>query len=192
MKKAIFGYGGHSKEVISQIPNLVCFVDDDYCNEKSLPISKFDPTEYQLIVAIGDSFKRKQIVDKLPKETLFYNFIHSTAQIFGDVKIGSGCFIGANSIIMPDVVIGDHCLLNRGNQIGHDCKMGNFFSMMPGSIVSGNCSMGDCVYLGTNSSIKEKINICSNVIVGLGSGVVGDIDESGVYVGLPAKYLKRI
>jgi len=50
MKKAIFGYGGHAKEVMCQIPNLVCFVDDDYCNEESLPISKFDPTEYQLII----------------------------------------------------------------------------------------------------------------------------------------------
>jgi len=128
----------------------------------------------------------------LPKETIFYNFIHPTAQIFGKVKIGLGCFIGANSIITTDVLIGDHCLLNRGNQIGHDCKIGSFVSMMPGSIISGGCAVGDRVYFGTNSSTKEKIKICSDVVVGLGSGVVKNIEESGVYVGLPAKYLKPI
>jgi sugar O-acyltransferase (sialic acid O-acetyltransferase NeuD family) len=194
MKKAIFGYGGHAKEIMCQIPNLICFIDDAYYfNQKnSLPISKFDPTEYELLVAIGDSITRKKIIENLPKETIFFNFVHSTAQIFGDIKMGSGCFIGANSIITTDIVMGNHCLLNRANQIGHDCIIGNFLSMMPGSIISGNCQIGDCVYLGTNSSTKEKIKICNNVIIGLNSGIVKSIDVSGVYAGLPAKYIKSI
>jgi acetyltransferase-like isoleucine patch superfamily enzyme len=54
---------------------------------------------------------------------------------------------------------------------------------MPGSIVSGNVTIGDCVYLGTNSSIREKINICDNVVIGLNSGVVKHLNESGTYVG---------
>jgi UDP-3-O-[3-hydroxymyristoyl] glucosamine N-acyltransferase len=61
---------------------------------------------------------------------------------------------------------------------------------MPGSIVSGNCNIGNEVYLGTNSSVREKINISDNVLVGLNSGIVSNINESGVYVGLPAKKIK--
>ena len=38
--------------------------------------------------------------------------------------------------------------------------------------------------------IREKISICDDVIIGLNSGVVGDIVESGVYVGTPAKKIK--
>lgn len=194
MKKAIFGYGGHAKEVMCQLTDLVCFIDDNYYKKenKTLPLSKFDPTEYELLVAIGDSIKRKNIVQKLPRETKFFNFIHPTAQCFGNIKLGIGCFIGANSIITTDVVIGDHCLLNRGNQIGHDCVIGNFLSMMPGAVISGNCEISNCVYFGTNSCVKEKIKICENVVIGLGAGVVRDIKEQGVYIGTPAKRLKNI
>ena len=79
---------------------------------------------------------------------------------------------------------------NRGNHIGHDSKIGDYFSAMPGAIVSGNVSIGDNVYLGTNSSVKEKMKICSNVIVGASSTVVKDINKAGVYGGVPAKFLK--
>jgi UDP-3-O-[3-hydroxymyristoyl] glucosamine N-acyltransferase len=61
---------------------------------------------------------------------------------------------------------------------------------MPCSVVSGNCTIGNRVYLGTNSSIREKIEICDDVTIGLNSGVVKNIKESGVYVGSPSKKIK--
>jgi serine acetyltransferase len=50
--------------------------------------------------------------------------------------------------------------------------------------------VGKGVYLGTKSCIREKISICDNVILGMNAGVVSDIQESGVYVGTPAKKIK--
>ena len=61
---------------------------------------------------------------------------------------------------------------------------------MPGAIVSGNVTIHDMVYLGTNSSIKEKISIHSLTTIGLNSGVIQDIEEPGVYGGTPAKKIK--
>jgi UDP-3-O-[3-hydroxymyristoyl] glucosamine N-acyltransferase len=89
-----------------------------------------------------------------------------------------------------DVKIGKHAHLNLHTTIGHDCRIGDYFTTAPGVKVSGNCNLGDCVYLGTNSSIREKINICNNVTIGLGSGVVKHILEPGTYVGLPTKKIK--
>jgi UDP-3-O-[3-hydroxymyristoyl] glucosamine N-acyltransferase len=62
--------------------------------------------------------------------------------------------------------------------------------MMPGSIISGNCKIGNNVYIGSNSSVREKITICDNVIIGLNGGVVKNITKEGVYVGLPVKKIK--
>jgi UDP-3-O-[3-hydroxymyristoyl] glucosamine N-acyltransferase len=76
------------------------------------------------------------------------------------------------------------------NQIGHDCQIGDFISMMPGSIISGNCILGNRVYIGSNSSVKEKIYICDDVTIGLVSGVVKNITESGVYGGVPVSKIK--
>jgi acetyltransferase-like isoleucine patch superfamily enzyme len=69
--------------------------------------------------------------------------------------------------------------------------IGNYFSAMPGSIVSGNVRISDGVYMGNNSSIKEKIIVSSDVIIGSNATVVKNIITSGTYIGVPAKFLKK-
>lgn len=193
MKLALFGYGGHAREVAAQIDNDVTFfIDDKYATSGiTKPISEFDPSEYTMMVAVGDCKDRFDIVQRLPKETKYFTFIHPSALIMSDdIKIGDGCFIGANSIITTNVEIGNHCILNRGNQIGHDTKIGDYFSAMPGAIVSGNVRIYDMVYMGTNSSIKEKLSIHSLTTIGSNAAVVKHIEEPGTYVGVPAKKIK--
>lgn len=189
MKKALIGYGGHAREVMCQIgEKLPCFVDDKYCNEDTLPLTSLNIEEYVVMIAIANPLDRYNIVKKLPKNTKFFSFIHNTALILdNNIKIGDGSFIGAYCVLTTNIEIGSHAILNRGVQIGHDTKIGDFFSAMPSSIVSGNCELDDLIYLGTNASIREKIKIKSNVTIGLNSGVVKNIDESGTYVGLPIK-----
>jgi len=182
MKKALIGYGGHAREVMSQMnTQLECFVDDNYLTKNTKPLSIFNPDEYIVMVAIGNSKDRFNVVNKLPKNTKYFTFIHPTALIMGEVEIDEGSFIGANTILTTNIKIGKHCILNRGNHIGHDCEIGNYFSAMPGAIVSGNVKIGDFVYLGTNSSIKEKIKIENDVTIGLNSGVVNNITVPGIY-----------
>jgi sugar O-acyltransferase (sialic acid O-acetyltransferase NeuD family) len=193
MKKALIGYGGHAREVMAQMKEtLPCFVDDEYVNEFTLPLSSLSINEYSVMIAVSNPIDRYNLVSKLSVNTTFFTFIHPTALILDTkVKIGNGSFIGAYSVVTTNVELGNHCILNRSNHIGHDCKIGNYFSAMPGSIVSGNCNISDLVYLGSNSSVREKINICSNVTIGLNSGVVKDIDKSGIYVGCPSKIINR-
>ena len=148
MKQAIFGYGGHAKEVAMQIGSKVTFfVDDEYSNNVAKPISEFNVLEYEILVAVANPWEREEIVNRLPPQTEFTTFIHPTAIISQnfDVVIGEGSFIGANSIITTNVTIGNHAILNRGNHIGHDCIIGNYLSMMPGSIISGNVNIGNNV-----------------------------------------------
>lgn len=184
MKKALIGYGGHSKEIINQIgTDLICFVDEPYFTEGTRLISEFKSEEYEVIIAVADPETRKKIYEKLPSNTKFFTFIHPTALIMNeDIEIGEGSFIGAYSILTKNIKIGKHSLLNRGCQIGHDTVCGDFLSMMPGSIISGNCKIGNQVYIGTNSSIREKITLCDNVVIGLNTGVVKDIKEEGTYI----------
>jgi len=192
MKKALLGYGGHAREVMFQMgENLPCFVEDNFVCNNTLPLSQFDPKEYKLMVAVGDSTIRKRLVDNLPPSTQFFTFIHETviSSKFYSV-IGEGSFIGAYSIITTNVKLGKHTLLNRGNHIGHDSTIGDYFSAMPGAIVSGNVTIGNNVYMGTNSTIKEKINVTNNVTIGLNSGVIKDINQEGIYVGTPVKKIK--
>jgi hypothetical protein len=130
MKKVLIGNGGHAREVMAQMGvNLLRFVDDKYVDDETLPLSKFDPTKHVAMVAVADSKDRYDIVQRLPKETQFFTFIHPTALLMDNIEIGEGSFIGAYSILTTNIKIGKHTILNRGNHIGHDCRIGNYFSL---------------------------------------------------------------
>jgi len=195
MKLALYGYGGHAREVASQMQkDVTFFVDDNYIDNSMhliKPISAFNPYEYKMMIAVGDSRTRFDIVQKLPKETTYFTYIHPTALLLSDsITIGEGSFIGAYSVLTTNIKIGKHALLNRSNHIGHDSLIGDYFSAMPGAIVSGNVTIHDCVYMGTNSSIREKLSIHSLSTIGMNSCVVKSINETGVYTGVPTKKIK--
>jgi len=192
LKKAVFGNGGHAREVISYLDeDVTIFVDDQYEDENSIAISKFDPKKFEIIIAVSNPTVRRKIVEDLPKGTQFFSFIHPSAIISGDVDLGNGCFIGPYCILTTNIKIGNHAILNRGVQIGHDCQIGDYLSCMPGVILSGNNIIGDDVYFGASSVTKEKIKITDKVTVGLNSGVIKDINVSGTYVGTPCKIIKK-
>ena len=184
MKKALIGFGGHAREVMAQMGlNLTCFVDDEYVCEKTKPLSSFNPNEFAVMVTVSDPTKRVNIINKLPSNTKFFTWVHPSVLLLSkDVEIGEGSFVGAYSILTTNIKIGKHSILNRGNQIGHDTIIGDFFSAMPGSIISGNVTIGNRVYIGTNSSVKEKLSIVDDVTIGLNTGIVKSITEKGVYV----------
>jgi UDP-3-O-[3-hydroxymyristoyl] glucosamine N-acyltransferase len=61
---------------------------------------------------------------------------------------------------------------------------------MPGAIVSGNVTIHSLVYMGSNSSIREKLSIHSLSTIGMNSAVVKNIEDGGVYVGVPSNKIK--
>jgi sugar O-acyltransferase (sialic acid O-acetyltransferase NeuD family) len=190
MKKALFGCGGLAREISSLLrEDIEFFVDDEYVKDNLLPLSNYNPHEYEIMIAIADPKIRKKTFEKL-KFANYFSYIHPSAVVADDVVIGKGAFIGPFCTINTNAKIGDHAIINRFNSVGHDVEIKNYLSMMPGSILSGNNIIGESFYIGTNSCTKEKINICDNVTIGLNSGVVKDIRESGVYVGTPARKIK--
>jgi sugar O-acyltransferase (sialic acid O-acetyltransferase NeuD family) len=197
MKKAIIGSGGFGREVkaflLDNNPNYIIdfFVDDEYVDEMSNPLSSLDINIYEVIIAIGNPLLREEIYNRLPKNTKYFTAIHKSVQILdSNIEIGEGSIICPNSILTTNIKIGKQCHLNLQTTVGHDVIIGDFFTTAPGAKISGNCIIGDRVYIGTNSSVREKIKICNDVTIGLNAGVVKDIIESGTYVGLPANKIK--
>lgn len=195
-EKVLIGAGGFAREVKAHMgmPNIKCFVDDEYydgVDDTIRPLSTFNPKKQIALVVVGDPKNRYDIVQRLPKETEYFSFIHPSAQIMGDdVEIGEGSIICANCVITTNVKLGRHAHLNLLSTIGHDCRIGDYFTTAPGAKISGNCNIKNRVYFGTNACVREKIDICDDVTIGLMSGVVKNIVEPGIYVGLPVKRIK--
>ena len=114
MNKGIIGAGGFAREVYySLLPEereiTSFFVHDEWwdSNMKNIfPLSKFDPSNYEVVVAVANPRDREMIIKSLPSETKYFTHIHSSVQIQGsDVKIGEGSIICAGTIITTNINI---------------------------------------------------------------------------------------
>ena len=192
---AIIGAGGFAREVKAQMIDtygsirIDFFVDKKYLVEGSQPIDELNVENYEVVVAIADPHVRRRMVESLPKSTRYHTFIHKSAVVLSKL-IGEGSIICANATITTNVSLGRHGHINPSVTIGHDTLIEDYFTATPGVNVAGNCRIGSNVYFGTNSCIRHKTNVTSNVVIGMGSVVINDIEESGTYIGSPSRRLR--
>lgn len=201
MKKAIIGAGGFGRELYWHIQhnakqNIDFFVDEEFFKESNIynvfPLSQFDPSVWEVVVAISNIKTRKDIVNKLPKDIHFFSYIDWTAHILDkNIIIKENSIICNGVILTTNIQLGKNIQLNLQTTIGHDCIIGNYVTTAPGVRISGNCNIGNEVYLGTNAVVKEGITICDNVIIGMNAGVTKDIIIPGTYIGTPTKLINR-
>lgn len=207
MNICIAGTGGLAREILMCLkdwieenpqtysPNI-CFMEkDEYYSRDTLegfPIitqSKFNPNTHQVIIGVGSVTLRKKIARDLPAETKYITLIHPSAIITNTTKIGEGSVVMPGVVLSCNVNLGKHTIIDRLATIGHDCRAKDFFHLAPLSVLSGNVFIGEEVFIGTQAAIKENITICKQVLIGMGTIVTKNIDESGTYVGNPAKKL---
>ena len=50
--------------------------------------------------------------------------------------------------------------------------------------------IGSQTWIGIGSSIVNNLSICNDCIIGAGSTVIKDIEEKGMYVGVPVRGIK--
>lgn len=160
-------------------------------------VQKFlkDDNVYFFIGYIGMK-NEKEVFEKIsnlniPRER-YATLIHPTAIIpRGYCKIGNGVLISPLAQLSPDTTIEDNCILLPNSFLGHDSTMKRFSHITANSVVGGNVTLGRGAHVGTNATIRENINIGDFAIIGSGSVVLNDIPENSIYVGNPAKLLKK-
>lgn len=199
MKKVIIiGASGHGKViadiVIKRGDELVGFLDDNTELPKRIvgypylgvidQYGEYSGSCY-FIMGIGNNSTRKRIAEKM--KVNWYTAIHPSAQVAIDTQIGEGTVIMANAVINTSAKTGKHCIINSSSVIEHDNKLGDYVHISPNATLSGTVSIGDMTHIGAGATVSNNVSICDNVIVGAGGVVVKDIDEKGIYIGLPAK-----
>jgi len=117
-------------------------------------------------------------------------FIGPFVEIQRDVVVGKRCRIQSHAFICELVEIGNDCFISHGAMFIND-----LFSI--GGPAKGRRDLwrttriGNHVSVGTNTTILP-VTICDHVVVGAGSVVTKNITEPGIYVGNPARLLRRL
>jgi UDP-N-acetylglucosamine acyltransferase len=103
------------------------------------------------------------------------NVISELVTIQRPFKDGECTSIGSSNIIMAHV------------HIGHDVFIGSNCEICTGTIIGGYCMIKDGVKLKLGVTVRNRILIGNDALVGLGSVVVKEVQANTTIYGNPAK-----
>lgn len=146
-----------------------------------------------------------------------YTFIYAGVKIGKNFQTGPHVLIRENNIIGDEVAIWHSSTLSPGNIIGDGCRIhaGCFLELVtlgtrvfigPNVVFTddphplnpsprihfGGAIVEDEAVIGANVTILPHVRIGKRAVVGAGSMVTKDIPAYEVWVGNPAKFLKRV
>ncbi len=195
----LIGAGGHAK-VVADIAlkngyETIVLADDcatGFCMDFPIictcaELEEQNDGQTDFVIAIGKNTIRKRIAERycLPWVTL----IHPSAQIGSHAVIGAGSVVMAGAVINPCATVGNHCVVNTCAVVEHDNALSDYVHISPNAALGGTVRIGECTHIGIGATVKNNVSIAPGCIIGAGAAVVKNIDEAGIYVGVPARRL---
>ncbi|MGB2986576.1 MAG: gamma carbonic anhydrase family protein [Phycisphaerae bacterium] len=127
------------------------------------------------------------------------SYVHPSADVFGDVRIGSGCWIGPGARLRGDygrILIGDNTSV-EDNCVIHarpddQTSIGNWVTVGHGAIVH-NATVRDWALLGMGCIVSDWAVVGEWAVVAEGAVVKQNlhIPDNRIAVGTPARILEK-
>jgi len=168
-------------------------VDKNYIKEsviKGFPVVSFDYLEtvskgdVKLILGIGYSHMgdiRKEIYYRCKNLGFeFLNYIHPTAIIHPNARIGEGNIFLENIVVESGCLIGDGNLFYAGTILGHDSEIGNYNTLSVGAMTAGCVKISDNCFLGVRAAVKDHVIIDDHVLIGATAYAYKDVTSYNV------------
>ncbi len=209
-KIVIIGGGGHAKVVISILKKLNTFeiigftelekknsiLGIEYLGQDEVLKELFNKGITNAAVGLGQIKSaeiRKKIFNFASNIGFKFPLIISPNSIVNEeVKIGDGTIVMDGVVINSGSEIGKFSIINTNSSIDHDCKIGSFTHIAPGVTLSGEVNIGDNVLIGTGANVIQQISITDFSIISAGSSVQKNINEKGIYRGVPAQFVASV
>ena len=205
----IFGTGAIAEVIYKYLINdstyeVAAFsAHERFIKEKKLfqlPIIAFEeiqkmypPDKFGMFVAVGyanvNQLRASIYNEAKAKGYKLISYVNSKAIYWSDVEIGDNCFIFEDNVIQPFVEIGNNVIIWSGNHIGHHASIGDHCFISSHVVISGHVHIEPYCFLGVNSTLINGLKIAQKCVVGAGTLLIKDTQESGVYVGSPARLI---
>lgn len=146
----------------------------------------------ELIIGIGYKHLqvRCELFEKFATKIPFGVIVHSSSWIDPSAKINKGCVIYPCNQIDANVIINENTILNIGCAVAHDTEIGPHCFLSPRVAIAGFVKIKKMCILGINSTIIDNIVVHENVQIGGGAVVIKTIENKGLYVGNPVKFIR--
>jgi len=118
-------------------------------------------------------------------------FVHYSAYVAPNVKLGPGTVIMPNVSISPGAVFGKCCLVMVSAVVGHNTIIGNYCHFAAHSCTGAYLSIEDSVHIGLNASVREHLTLKRGSTLAMGALLLKDMQENEIWAGVPAKLLRQ-
>ncbi|WP_035059552.1 acetyltransferase [Andreprevotia chitinilytica] len=199
----ILGAGGHGK-VVADAAELVghwetvAFLDDRYPELTKIMhwpvLGRLEDvltqanSNTEFLVAIGNNRVRldwcRQI---LVAGARLASVIHPRANVSRYAQLGAGTVCFAGAVVNIAAKLGVGCIVNSNGCVEHDCVLGDAVHICPHSALAGGVTVGQASTVGIGSSVRQLIEIGTDVVIGAGSVVVSNIGSGLTIMGAPAE-----
>jgi sugar O-acyltransferase (sialic acid O-acetyltransferase NeuD family) len=151
-------------------------------------------TPLNVAIGIGNCHAKAQVVQRLTNPVLKFPVLLHPSVIHQpelENQFGQGTIICQNCILTTNITLGKHVFLNLACTVGHDALLDDYCSLMPQVAISGGVRLGKGVYMGTNSSILQNLNVGAFTTVGAGAVVTQNLPSYATAVGVPARVIQQ-
>ncbi len=118
----------------------------------------------------------------------FHTLVHPAAYVSPLAQLSEGVFVGARSVIGPGVRLAEHVFVNRGVTVGHDTRVGAYSRLQPGCNLGGLSTLGRGVTVAIGATLRERLLVGDNAVIGAGAVVIADVPENSTALGVPASF----
>jgi sugar O-acyltransferase (sialic acid O-acetyltransferase NeuD family) len=180
---------GGKIEIGATVSDTRSLSDDDW--------KHYSDTYSGFILGVGQvhtpAFRRRIVRNIVNANGMVVTLISPYARVSPRAKIGPGTVVMHHACLNNAAEVREYCIINTSSNIEHDAKIGSYSHISTGAVINGGCEIGSNCFIGSNAVVLNEITVCDNTLVGAGSVVTKDILEpGGIYVGNPAKFLRRI
>ncbi len=206
----IFGTSGFAREVAdvaAEVGYRPVFLARDrdelevwtFSDDVMLEADLVGRPDMPVAMGIGDNAVRRKVAARYAGSLAFPVLVHPGAS-FGRgqrdaIAARRGVIVCAGVRFTNNIRVGDFAVFNLNATIGHDVVVEDFVNIAPGACISGNVHLGTGSWIGTGAAVNQgtgevPLRVGADVVVGSGAVVVGDCEDGGVYVGVPARRIR--
>jgi sugar O-acyltransferase (sialic acid O-acetyltransferase NeuD family) len=209
----LIGAGGFARETAEAVRavndvqptfDLLGYLDDDPALHgtkiEGVPVlgpvgALHDVPEALAVACTGNPsnyFSRKRIVGHLDLAPNRYaTIVHPSAVVPPSARLGPGTVLLAGVVLTAAVHVGAHVAVMPHVVLTHDDVVGDFVTLASGVRLGGRVQIGEGAYMGAGALVREDRRVGRWSLIGMGSVVTKDVPESEVWMGVPARFVRR-
>ncbi len=144
-----------------------------------------------LLLCAGKGDVRRRLAARLASmgvgDDRFATLIDPSVHVPASCAIGPGGILLAGVVLTADVRLGRHVVCMPNVTLTHDDDLADYVTLTAGVSLGGGVRVGEAAYVGMNATVRERVVIGPDCVLGMGSVLLTDQPPRTVYAGIPAR-----